>query len=96
MADLTDPKDYSHATRGRRELDDYKAAYNSEKQSEAINANTDELESLAQTTNSKLASIDSRLQTISGYVDTLESKLDSVLGRLDNIIDLMTPTEPEV
>lgn len=93
MADLTDPKDYPHATRGRRELDDYKAAYNSEKQSEAINANTDQLESLAQTTNSRLQTIDGHVDQVETKLDTLAVKLDNVLGRLDNIIELMSTPE---
>lgn len=93
MADLTDPKDYSHATRGRRELDDYKAAYNSEKQSEAINANTDQLETLIETTNSRLQSIDGHIDQVETKLDTLATKLDSILGRLDNIIELMSTPE---
>ena len=93
MADLTDPKDYPHATRGRRELDDYKAAYNSEKQSEAINANTDELESLARTANARLNAIDLAVDQIGAKMDTLATLLEQVIGRLDNIIELMSTPE---
>jgi len=93
MADLTDPKDYPHATRGRRELDDYKAAYNSEKQSEAINANTDQLESLVGTTNSRLQTIDSHVDQVEANMNTLATLLEQVIGRLDNIIELMSTPE---
>lgn len=93
MADLTDPKDYPHATRGRRELDGYKAAYNTAKQSEAINANTDQLESLIGTTNSRLQTIDGHVDQVEANLNTLATLLEQVLGRLDNIIELMS--EPE-
>lgn len=93
MADLTDPKDYPHATRGRRELDDYKAAYNSERQSEEINANTDQLESLVGTTNAHLQSVDGHVDQVEANLNTLATLLENVLGRLDNIIELMS--EPE-
>jgi len=91
--ELTDPNDYPHATRGRREQDDYKAAYDSAKESEAINANTDQLESLIGTTNSRLQTIDSHVDQVEVKMDTLAAKLDNVLGRLDNIIELMSTPE---
>ena len=93
MADLTDPKDYPHATRGRRELDDYKAAYNTAKESEAINANTDQLESLIGTTNSRLQTIDGHVDQVEANLNTLATLLEQVLGRLDNIIELMSTPE---
>jgi len=87
MADLTDPKDYPHATRGRREQDDYKAAYDAAKESEAINANTDQLESLVGTTNSRLSTIDSHIDGVEGKLDTLITATSTLVSSLSTIID---------
>lgn len=83
--DLKDPKDYNHASQGRRELSHYEAEYDSAKQSEAINANTDELETLTQATNSKLDTSNANTTSIRNDVATMRAKLESVDTRLQAI-----------
>lgn len=100
--ELTDPKDYNHATSGRKNLDTYKAAYDTAKKSESIDANTDELEDLIRSTNSKLSTIDSHIDGVEAELSALNSKLTTVLGKLDTAITHLetiatntTPEEPE-
>lgn len=97
--DLTDPNKYPIGTRGKREQDDYKAVYNAAKESEAINANTDQLESLVGTTNSRLNTIDSHIDQVEGKLDTLitatstlVSSLSTIIEKLETIATNTTPT----
>lgn len=90
--ELKDPKEYNHATQGRRELSHYEAEYDTAKQSEAINANTDELESLTRATNDRLdtsnintTQIKNDLAAVKTYVDGVESKLDAIAGYVDTV-----------
>lgn len=101
--DLTDPNKYPTGTRGKREQDDYKAVYNAAKESEAINANTDQLETLVGTTNSRLSTIDSHIDQVEGKLDTLitatstlVSSLSTIIEKLDTIATNTTPVDPEV
>lgn len=99
--DLTDPKDYPIGTRGKREQDDYKAVYGAAKGAEAIDANTDQLESLIGTTNSRLNTIDSHIDQVEGKLDTLitatstlVSSLSTIIEKLETIATNTTPVEP--
>lgn len=99
--DLTDPNKYPIGTRGKREQDDYKAVYDTAKESEAINANTDELESLTRTTNARLQSIDGhvdqvelKLDTLITATSTLVSSLSTIIDKLETIATNTTPVEP--
>lgn len=98
--DLTDPKNYPIGTRGKREQDDYKAVYDTAKEAEKINTNTDQLESLVGTTNSRLATIDSHIDGVEGKLDTLitatstlVSSLSTIIDKLDTIATNTTPAE---